>query len=160
MVGTNLFFHRGPVSDPAYFFGRKQELAQLFDLLKRSQSVSISGQRRLGKTSLLYHAMTPEVAIAHGIDPAQARWVYVDGGMLDGLEEESVYGAIDRGMQEGESERVPYEQLLDHVRALAGHDLRLMVILDEFEIFAGNVRLQPRLLTGCAVWLLNFRSSL
>jgi hypothetical protein len=145
MVGTNLFFHRGPVSDPEYFFGRKQETAQLFGLLNRGQSVSISGQRRLGKTSLLFYVSTPEVAAAHGLDPAQTRWIYLDGGMLDGLEEESVYGAIDHGMQESEPECVPYQQLLGHVRALAAQNLRLVVILDEFEIFTENVRFQPRL---------------
>jgi len=145
MVGTNLFFHRGPVRDPAYFFGRKQEIGQLFDLLNRGQSVSISGQRRLGKTSLLYFAMTPEVAARNGFDPAQTRWIYLDGGVLDGLEEEAVYGAIDGGMQGSEPESVPYEQLLGHVRVLATQNLRLIVILDEFEIFAENVRFQPRM---------------
>ncbi len=94
MVGSNLFFHRGPVRDPVYFYGRKQETAQLFDLLGRGQSVSISGQRRLGKTSLLFYAKTPEVAGRHGLDPAGTRWVYLDGGMLDGLEEEAVYGLL------------------------------------------------------------------
>lgn len=145
MVGTNLFFHRGPVRDPEYFFGRKQETAQLFDLLNRGQSVSISGQRRLGKTSLLFYASTAEVAAGHGLDPAQACWVYLDGGMLDGLDEESVYGAIDCGMQESEPERVAYETLLGHMRALAAQNLRLIVILDEFELFTENVRFQPRL---------------
>ncbi len=145
MVGTNLFFHRGPVRDPAYFFGRKRESASLFDLLSRGQSVSISGQRRLGKTSLIYYAATPEVSAAYGLDPARTRWVYLDGGMLDGLDEESVYGAIDRAMQESEPERVAYEQLVGHVRLLAAQDLRLIVVLDEFEIFTENVRFQPRL---------------
>src|SRR5512135_2413324 len=111
MVGTNLFFHRGPVRDPAYFFGRKQELSRLFDLLNRGQSVSIYGQRRLGKTSLLFHATNPEAAANHGLDPSQTRWAYLDGGMFDGLEEESVYGAIDRGLQESELESQPYEKL-------------------------------------------------
>jgi hypothetical protein len=133
------------VRSPEYFFGRKQETAQLFDLLNRGQSVSISGQRRLGKTSLLFYASTPDVAAAHGLDPAHTRWVYLDGGMLDGLEEESVYGAIDHGIQESQPESVPYPHLLRHVQALAEQNLRLIVVLDEFEIFTENVRFQPRL---------------
>ena len=144
MVGTNLFFHRGPVHDPAYFFGRKQELMHLFDLLNRGQCVSIYGQRRLGKTSLLFYAANPEVAARYGLDSSQTRWVYLDGGMFDGLEEEYVYGAIDRGMQESEPETTAYEKLLGHVRTLAAQKLRLIVILDEFEIFAQNSRFQLR----------------
>jgi hypothetical protein len=69
----------------------------------------------------------------------------LDGGMLDGLGEESVYGAIDRGMQAIEPESVPYEELLAHIRALAAQKRQLIVILDEFEIFTENVRFQPRL---------------
>jgi hypothetical protein len=145
MVRSNLFFHRGPVRDPAYFFGRRQETSQLFELLGRGQSVSISGQRRLGKTSLLFYSASPEVSATHGLDPLQTRWVYLDGGMLDGLEEESVYGAIDRGIQGSEPESVSYENLLGNVRTLAAQNLRLVVILDEFEIFAENVQFQPRL---------------
>jgi hypothetical protein len=145
MVGTNLFFHRGPVRDPAYFFGRKQELGQLFDLLDRGQSVSISGQRRLGKTSLLYFAMTPGAAEQHGLDPSQTRWVYLDGGMLDGLEEGSVYGAIDSGLQVSEQNIETYETLLAHLRTLSVQNLRLIVMLDEFEIFTENVNFKPRL---------------
>lgn len=145
MVKTNLFFHRGPVRDPAYFFGRKLEKAHLFDLLKRGQCVSVCGQRRLGKTSLLYNAAIPEVAAEYGLDPAHTRWIYLDGGMLDGLDEDSVYGAIDRGIQESEPESIPYTELLGHIKSLEAQNLRLIVVMDEFEIFAENVRFQPRL---------------
>jgi hypothetical protein len=145
MTSTNLFFHRGPVHKPEYFFGRRQETASLFELLRREQSVSISGQRRLGKTSLLFYAAAPEIAAGHGLEPGQVRWVYIDGGMLDDLDEESVYGAIDRGLQEGTVEHIPYEELVAHIRTMAAKNLRLVVMLDEFEVFASNARLQPRL---------------
>lgn len=145
MAETNHFFHRGPVRDPAYFFGRKQETARLFDLLNRGQSVSICGQRRLGKTSLLFYAATPEVAASYGLHPTQTRWAYLDGGMLDGLEEDAVYGAIDRGTQGSDSDRVPYENLVSHIREMAAQKLRLIVVLDEFEVFGANAQLQPRL---------------
>ncbi len=143
MVGSNLFFHRGPVRDPEYFFGRKREIAYLFDLLSRGQSVSISGQRRLGKTSLLFHAATPEVAAQYRLDPSSKRWVYIDGGMLDGLGEDSLYGAIERGLG-GNSESMPYPQLAEQVRESAARGFRLIVILDEFEILAQNSQFQPR----------------
>jgi hypothetical protein len=145
MSARNHFFHRGPIRDQAYFFGRQRETAQLFDLLSRGQSVSISGQRRLGKTTLLLHALAPEVGASHGLDPAQTRWVYLDGGMLDGLGEDAIYGAIDRGIQERQLENAPYTALAEHIRALAAQNLRLIVVFDEFEIFAENAQLQPRL---------------
>ena len=145
IAGSNLFFHRGPVRHPEFFFGRKRETSHLFDLLIRGQSVSISGQRRLGKTSLLFHAATPEVSERYGLDPAQSRWIYLDGGMLDGLQEDAVYAAIDRGIEGDESESVSYEKLVAHVRILAAQNFHLIVILDEFELFAANIQFQPRL---------------
>lgn len=142
-MGSNPFFHRGPVRDPDFFFGRGPELTSLFGLLVRGQSVSISGQRRLGKTSLLFHAATPEVAAKHGLDPVHARWVYIEGGMLDGLGEEWLYGAIWQGLG-GDVESVPYPRLVEKVRELATRGLRLIVALDEFEVLAHNALLQPR----------------
>jgi Novel STAND NTPase 2 len=144
MVGTNLFFHRGPVREPAYFFGRKQEISQLFDMLICGQCISISGQRRLGKTSMLFYIATPEIAAKHGLDPPQTLWVYLDGGMLDGLDEDAVYGAIDRCLQKNRPESVPYEVLLGHIRGLAAQEQRLIIILDEFEVFTQNESLLPR----------------
>jgi hypothetical protein len=145
MVGSNPFFHRAPVRDPAFFFGREHETAQLFDLLGRGQSVSISGQRRLGKTSLLFHAALPEVAASHGVDPGGIRWVHLDGGMLDGLDDEAVYGAIVQSMGDGEEDSATYAQFLQRVRALAAQNLRLIIVLEEFEIFAQNLKFQPQL---------------
>lgn len=145
MAGTNLFFHRGPVRDPAFFFGRKNELNLLFDLLTKGQSVSISGQRRLGKTSLLYYASTPEISARHGLDTSRTCWIYLDGGMLDGLEEEAVYSAIARGIRDSGPENSSYEQLLGEMRDLATKNQNLIVVLDEFEIFTQNIRFQPRL---------------
>src|SRR4051812_34367209 len=95
-AAANPFFHRGPVRDPAYFFGRERETSFVVDLLRQGQSVAISGPRRFGKTSLLFHLSHPDVADAHGLGQDATRWVYLDGGMLDGLAEEWFYGAIDR----------------------------------------------------------------
>jgi hypothetical protein len=145
MVKTNLFFHRGPIREPEYFFGRTQELAQLFNLLMRGQSVSISGQRRLGKTSLLFFAMNPETSLKYGLDTAQTSWAYIDGGMLDGLPEESVYGAIYRTLKNTGSEAIQYEDLLHHLQTLGVKKQRLIIVFDEFEIFTENERFQPRM---------------
>jgi hypothetical protein len=145
MAKTNLFFHRGPIREPEYFFGRTQEIAQLFDLLKRGQNISIYGQRRLGKTSLLFYAMTPEIPARQGLDVSQTHWAYLDGGMLDGLAEESVYGAIERGLLHTGPQNIQYEELVHNLQALETKNQRLIVILDEFEIFTENISFQPRM---------------
>ncbi len=139
---SNPFFHRGPVRDPAYFFGRKEEVRYLFDLLLRGQSVSVSGPRRFGKTSLLFNAADPGIMRQYGLDPQRIRWVYLEGGMLDGLDEEWLYGAIDRGLG-NDANTLPYTGLLERLRGLSEQGLRLIIALDEFELFASNPQFQP-----------------
>jgi hypothetical protein len=53
MEAPNPFYERGPVRDPERFFGRKSELKQVFARLINMQSVSIVGERRIDKSSLL-----------------------------------------------------------------------------------------------------------
>ncbi len=137
----NPFFHRGPVREPAYFFGRAREIEYATDLLRQGQSLAVSGPRRIGKTSLLFHLAQPEVAAAHGLGPDAARWVYLDGGMLDGLDEDWLYGAVDRALG-GDADAVPYSRFVERLRNLGS---RLILALDEFELIAANPRLGPAL---------------
>ena len=53
MEAPNPFTERGIIRDPKLFFGRKHELKQTFERLAAMQSVSIFGERRIGKSSLL-----------------------------------------------------------------------------------------------------------
>lgn len=49
----NPFFNRGSITEPKYFFGRKSELTQVYNNIQNSQSVSLVGPRRIGKSSIL-----------------------------------------------------------------------------------------------------------
>lgn len=143
-TSLNPFFHRGPVRDPAYFFGRAREAAYITDLLRAGQSVALTGQRRLGKTSLLFHLAHENISVAYGLGPDTTRWVYLDGGMFDGLDEEWLYGAMDRALG-GDADAVPYPRLVERLRTRATHPTRLILCLDEFELIAANARLGPAL---------------
>jgi hypothetical protein len=57
----NPYTHRSTVRDQAMFFGRTRDLARIYALLANTQSVSIVGDRRIGKSSLLYCLARPEV---------------------------------------------------------------------------------------------------
>lgn len=141
---ANPFFHRGPIRDPAYFFGRSEDIERLTELLRAGQSISLNGPRRIGKTSLLFHLAHPEMAAGHGLGLDTTRWVYLDGGMLDGLAVEWFYGAVDRALG-GEADAVPYGQFVARLRELAAQGLRLILVLDEFELIAANAHFGPAL---------------
>jgi hypothetical protein len=140
MPEGNPFYHRGPVSDPEFFFGRRPEISYLFDLLRKGQSIAVSGPRRIGKTSLLMHLTDPTVAAAHSCPPEDLEFLMLDGGTLDGLGEEDFFGTVGRALG-GEAASLPYADFLERIRAaFSGRRRSLAILLDEFELVAANPR--------------------
>jgi len=71
----NPFINRGVITNPEDFFGREQEISEIITRLGAMQSSSLVGERRIGKSSLLYHlAQTGWLKID---DPAY-RFLYFD----------------------------------------------------------------------------------
>lgn len=138
MEQQNPFFHRGPIHNPNFFFGRAQEVHQACELLRMGQHQAISGPRRFGKTSLLFHLENPAIRAEYGIE--HVRWVYLDGGTLDGLDDEWLYGAINQAL-DGDRDAIPYNRFVDLVRRVTANGHRLVIALDEFELLAANVYL-------------------
>ncbi|ETX05511.1 nSTAND1 domain-containing NTPase [Candidatus Entotheonella palauensis] len=71
----NPFTNRGVIADPDDFFGRQEELNEIFTRLRNMQSSSIVGDRRIGKSSLLYHLA--QIGTQRLRDP-HYRFVYLD----------------------------------------------------------------------------------
>ena len=62
------------------FYGRSAELARFFEIVggTQSQSLSVRGLRRVGKTSFLYHTTHPEVIGRYLPNPEQYIIIYID----------------------------------------------------------------------------------
>jgi hypothetical protein len=54
MLG-NPFYERGMIRDPSRFFGRRRELREIFSCLRTRQCVSVVGDSKIGKSSLLHY---------------------------------------------------------------------------------------------------------
>ena len=52
---VNPYAERGMIRDRTAFFGRTRELSEILSRLFSMQSVSVVGERRIGKSSFLYH---------------------------------------------------------------------------------------------------------
>lgn len=76
----NPFTFGNPIKDPARFYGRETDIRQITNRLLSSahESTSIIGERRIGKTSLLYYLSNPEVGARIGLTPGKFCLVYVD----------------------------------------------------------------------------------
>ncbi|KCZ72415.1 ATPase [Candidatus Methanoperedens nitroreducens] len=55
MVVENPFLNRVMIKNPDEFFGRKNELRAIFSRLSNLQSSDVYGERKIGKSSLLYY---------------------------------------------------------------------------------------------------------
>jgi len=77
----NPFFFAGKITNPEHFVGREKELKKIFSFLDTAhtgqiQHVSVVGQRRIGKSSLLFHVS--KVYSAQLSDHRNYRFVYLD----------------------------------------------------------------------------------
>jgi hypothetical protein len=76
---NNPYIHRSMLKSTEMFFGREEELGLICDLLEGRQSISIVGERRIGKSSLLYSLRLPEIWERVGrIFPTNYVYVYID----------------------------------------------------------------------------------
>ncbi len=158
---SNPFFHRGPIRHRAFFCGRTDHIAQTLSLLRKGQNVALVGQRRVGKTSLLFHIADPVVFEAHGLRGGEHLFIYLDGTELGYLSADEILGllldqlasalpaaghALDliRPAPEGLSYRAFREAILQ----VTGTGLKLIYLLDEFESVAANPHLGPRFFSG------------
>ena len=120
----------GPITDPADFFGREREISFCLARLRGMQSVSITGERRIGKSSLLHHLM----ATARERFGPEYRVAYVDllspaARTLPGLLGEIL---CQLGVKQTAATLTEFEQRLNELHEQAAKPL---VALDEWEMF-------------------------
>jgi hypothetical protein len=154
-MSTNPFTYGNPISDPARFFGRRAEVEQVYTRLLNAEfeSSSIVGERRTGKTSLLYYIAHPSTASAHGLDQDHDLFVYADLQMVDQKTTPTRFWArllrrIGRKVrddelkaefkQAGEQEEIDNYTLDDLFYFSDERNLHFILLLDEFENVTEN----------------------
>lgn len=157
----NPFFHRGPIRQREYFCGRTDDIGQSLSLLRNGQNVALVGQRRIGKTSFLFHIADPAVFEAHGLCQDEHLFIYLDGSELARLSSNEILGflleqLLDALPDVGHSlellrpqpEGLNYRDFRQAVLRVTGVGLKPIYLLDEFESFADNPNLGPRFFSG------------
>ena len=151
---TNPFTFGNPIRDPARFFGRQEEIRQIINRLLSSahESTSVVGERRIGKTSLLKHLDTLEVAERLGLHSDQYCMVYIDFQGLTDITPQRFWQRILQKMersiclpdlipeikqvrQQGEFDLFDLEDLFERI---ADAGLTTVLLLDEFEYVTQN----------------------
>jgi len=159
-MARNPFYHRGPIRTLSAFYNRQQETEQIASLLRVSQSVSIVGPRRIGKTSLLFHLQAPEVRHAHGLLPPEYIFVSINSEamgqttlseayalFLDALHDALSTSALEPGWKAG-ARPADYRRLDSVLHSLSQRGTTVAFFIDEFELLAANRNLDPAFFSG------------
>jgi AAA+ ATPase superfamily predicted ATPase len=131
MVENNPFSNRAMIKNPDGFFGRKEELETIFTRLSTLQSCDVSGERKIGKSSLLYHIFLKlrngdEYTVAY-IDLQDAKYHTVAGFLKYSLEE---LGSIPGTIRSSNSLN---ENLIAFSESIEELSLKPVLLIDEFE---------------------------
>lgn len=154
MSNGNPFFHRGAIRKADQFYGRTAETAEVLNLLRNGQSVSIIGPRRIGKSSLLMHLTREETRKPVGLDAPNALFVAVDCQELGGSPPEDVYDAFYIGLTDAaemagmivpaSGDSGDYRTLERCINVITQkEEASVVFLLDEFELLAANEQLTP-----------------
>lgn len=77
-VQLNPFYYGGIIKEGRFFVGRKREVAEIYEAISGSASVSVIGERRVGKSSLLQYLADPAVKQKNGLEVCRYVFAYFD----------------------------------------------------------------------------------
>lgn len=140
----NPYFNRKMIKDTDYFYGRKREVNLIYSMIDapRPQCVSIVGNRRIGKSSLLYFIYDENNRPKYIQNPDDFIFVFMDlQTNQDITEEEFLYNLFAQLKLEVEmdvDESSPYDTLIKFASELEKKRQKLVILFDEFESITGN----------------------
>jgi len=153
-MSHNPFTFGNPIKEPAGFIGREADIRQITNRLLSSahESTSIIGERRIGKTSLLYHLSHPEVSDRLGLARDKFCLVYVDFQGLTDITPARFWQRILKKMarsvcddslkavieKTGASEQFDLFDLEDLFETSQDKGITTVLMLDEFEYITQN----------------------
>ncbi len=149
----NPYLNRVMIPHPDMFFGREAVVKRIATRIHadRPQSISIVGERRIGKSSLLNFLFSPRTRLRLEGQPGQVLMLFVDFQQLRTLEEAQFLGLIFAELRKQLGERIELELAEDFegmrflCDAVARAGYRLVLLFDEFESVTKNDRLGAEL---------------
>ncbi len=146
MPTVNPYLNRVAIRDHSQFFGRRKEVSRIFSRIgaSRPQSISVVGDRRIGKSSLLQYLLTPEIQRQHLARPEEYVFVFFDLQQRRNL---SLNGFLEEWLTEirrvlGDGAPPAAQGSFDGVRAVLEHlrtaHRKLIAVFDEFDIITSN----------------------
>jgi class 3 adenylate cyclase len=147
----NPYLNRVMIPHPDGFFGRRWAVKRIVSRIStdRPQSVSIVGERRIGKSSLLNYLNCPRTRVELLPNAGEVLFLFLDFQQLRTLDESRMVASIfsEAVKQLGENLEGSADPDLEGLRRLceaaAAAGLRLVLLFDEFESVTKNERIGP-----------------
>lgn len=147
----NPYLNRVMLHHPRMFYGRRQFLARLYRRISADspQSVSMVGERRIGKSSLLNMLRYPTLRAVHLDAPETVYFVFVDFQALKSENETGCFHAIICEMKKQIGTYLHYEGpddfrgILAICEAASKQGFHIVFLFDEFESATNNLQLKP-----------------
>ena len=144
-----------PIRNPENFYGREDEIREIFSNIKKMQPISLIGQRKIGCTSLLHYISHPEISSKY-LGPDNYIILYIDLEGLINLSQEQFWVYVTEKMTRSieKSTNTTIHNLLkkgnilptDIYNLIENHfsqDIRIVLCFDEFEATAQNPNFDP-----------------
>jgi archaellum biogenesis ATPase FlaH len=159
---VNPYFNRTAIKNPKYFYGREREIRYITSLLRNSQSCSIVGPRRIGKSSLINYISHPEVLKKFGLNPKQYIFVSIDLEGLSELTQSDLFRIIIRELRNRitdnalrkhaenllQNEDIRFLSLKEMLEEISNLGKNVIFLLDEFELITNNKNLDANFFSG------------
>jgi len=134
------------IRSTAAFYGRQRELARAAQRVAADppQSVAITGDRRIGKSSFLYHISHPDITSEYLDDPENTLFLFMDFQEERRLSIEGFFESLARHLREELGDRYEIPEGLDDegvtkvIGELGRQGYRLILLLDEFDRVTRN----------------------
>jgi eukaryotic-like serine/threonine-protein kinase len=145
-MSRNPYLNRVAIKDPAQFFGRTREVSKIFSRLtaSRPQSISVVGERRIGKSSLLNYVNHPQVRARYLDQPDAYVFAFIDLQQKRRITPPEFFKELFEllAKETGDPSLADQEPSFDAVRAqlerFRRRSRKLIVLLDEFDAITTN----------------------
>lgn len=142
----NPYLNRKMIKDPKCFFGRKNEIKRIFDEVGtlHPQNISIVGERKIGKSSLLYYILQSDVKRQKLSHFEKYIFAFVDFHECLGITVKRfwkmLYSELEGKLPSGIVIRPvkDYETFKNMVKILENSGYKLILLFDEFDSILEN----------------------
>jgi len=143
---SNPFLNRSAISIPDYFFGREALIHRIYSRIsaQRPQSVSLYGERRIGKSSLLNQLRSYKLRKQYLQDINKYVFLYIDVQSMRSASMEHFIGTMYDGIKACFAGKLDFHLKPDYqdftklVQELSKADINLILMFDEFDLITLN----------------------